>query len=169
MKGWKIQKKGHSNVNLKRIIKCGSKGTPKQKEWKAHEDILRLCHNFLQCVYTMTSGATSFLLLLLFEWTDTTFSSGELLSCVWLFATPRTAACQASLSITNSWSLLILMSVGDAIQPSHPLSSHSPPAPHPSQHQGLFKWVSSLHQVAKLLELQLQHQSFQRIFRTDFL
>jgi len=53
MKGWQIQKKGHSNVNLKRIIKCGSKGTPKQKEWKAHEDILRLCHNFLQCVYTI--------------------------------------------------------------------------------------------------------------------
>ena len=49
--------------------------------------------------------------------------------------------------------------VGDAIQPSHPLSSPSPPAPNPSQHQGLFQWVSSLHQVAKGLELQLQHQS----------
>ena len=47
--------------------------------------------------------------------------------------------------------------VGDAIQPSHPLSSPSPPAPNPSQHQGLFQWVSSLHQVAKGLEL--QHQS----------
>ena len=51
--------------------------------------------------------------------------------------------------------------VGDAIQPSYPLSSPSPPALNLSQHQGLFKWVSSLHQVAKLLELQLQHQSFQ--------
>ena len=59
--------------------------------------------------------------------------------------------------------------VGDAIQPSHPLSSPSPPAPNPSQHQGLFKWVSSLHQVAKVLEFQLQHQSLQRLFRTDFL
>ena len=51
--------------------------------------------------------------------------------------------------------------VSDAIQPSHPLSSPSPPAFSLSQHQGLFKWVSSLHQVAKVLEFQLQHLSFQ--------
>ena len=51
--------------------------------------------------------------------------------------------------------------VGNAIQPSHPLLSPSPPAPNPSHHQGLFQWVSSLHQVAKVLEFQLQHQSFQ--------
>ena len=59
--------------------------------------------------------------------------------------------------------------VSDAMQPSHPLSSPSPPALNLSQHQGLFQWVSSSHQVAKVLELQLQHQSFQWIFRTDFL
>ena len=59
--------------------------------------------------------------------------------------------------------------VSDAFQPSHPLSSPSPPAFNLSQHQGLFKWVSSLHQVAKVLEFQLQHQSFQWVFRTDFL
>ena len=58
--------------------------------------------------------------------------------------------------------------VGDAIYPSHPLSSPSPPAFNLSQHQGLFQGVSSLHQVARVLEFQLQHQSFQRIFRTDF-
>ena len=58
--------------------------------------------------------------------------------------------------------------VGDAIQPSHSLSSPSPPAPSPSQHQGLFQWVSSSNQVAKELEFQLQHRSFQWIFRTDF-
>ena len=52
--------------------------------------------------------------------------------------------------------------VGDAIQPSHPLSSPSPPAPNPSQHQGLFQWVSSSQEVAKVLEFQPQHQSFQR-------
>ena len=51
--------------------------------------------------------------------------------------------------------------VGDAIKPSHPLSSPSPPAFNLSQHQGLFQSVSSSHQVAKVLELQLQHQSFQ--------
>ena len=59
--------------------------------------------------------------------------------------------------------------VGDAIQPSHPLLSPSPPAFNLSRNQGLFKWVSSSHQVAKVLEFQLQHQSFQWIFRTDFL
>ena len=48
--------------------------------------------------------------------------------------------------------------VGDAIQPSHPLSSPSPPAPNLFQHQCLYKWVSSSHQVAKVLEFQLQHQ-----------
>ena len=51
--------------------------------------------------------------------------------------------------------------VGDAIQPSHPLSSPSPPAFNLSQHQGLSQGVSSLHQVAKVLEFQLQQQSFQ--------
>ena len=56
--------------------------------------------------------------------------------------------------------------VGDAIQPSHPLS---PPALNLSQHQGLFQWTEFLHQVAKVLELQIQHQSFQWIFRVDFL
>ena len=58
--------------------------------------------------------------------------------------------------------------VSDAIQPSHPLSSPSP-AFNLSQHQGLFQWVTFSHQVAKVLELQLRHQSFQWIFRTDFL
>ena len=59
--------------------------------------------------------------------------------------------------------------VGDAIQPSHPLSSPSPPALKLSQHQGLFQWVSSSHQLAKVLEFQLQHQSFQWTPRTDML
>ena len=58
--------------------------------------------------------------------------------------------------------------VGDAIQPSHPLSPPSPPASSPSQHPSLF-WVNSSHEVAKVLEFQLQHQSFQWTPRTDFL
>ena len=58
--------------------------------------------------------------------------------------------------------------VSDAIQLSHPLSTPSPPAFNLSPNQGLFKWVSSLHQVAKVLEFQLQHQSFQWIFRIIF-
>ena len=97
------------------------------------------------------------------------FSSVQSLSCVRLFATPWIRACQASLSITNSRSLLKLMSirVGDAIQPSHPLLTPSPPAFSPSQHQGLFHWVKSSHEVMKVLEFQLQHPSFHWTPRTD--
>ena len=89
-----------------------------------------------------------------------------------LFVILWTAACLASLPFTNSrWRSCSYSCpwVSEAIQPSHPLLSPFPPAFNLSQHQGLFKWVSSLHQVAKVLELQLQHQSFQWIFRTDFL
>ena len=58
--------------------------------------------------------------------------------------------------------------VGDAIQSSHPLLSPSTPAFNLSQHQGLFQWVSSSHQVAKVMEFQFQHQSLKWIFRNDF-
>ena len=57
--------------------------------------------------------------------------------------------------------------VSDAIQPSHPLSSPSPPASNPSQHERLFQWVSSSQEVAKVLEFQLQHLSLQRNPRAD--
>ena len=75
-----------------------------------------------------------------------------MLSPIQLFVTPWTAACQASLSITSSQSLFKLIHVhrvSDATQPSLPLSSPSPIAFDLSQHQSLFKWVSSSHQVAK--------------------
>ena len=98
------------------------------------------------------------------------------LSLVWLFAIPWTAACQASLSITNSWSLLKLTSIELMMPSSHLILCHAllRPAPNPSQHKGLFQWVSSLHQVAKGLEFQLQHQSFDECsglisFRMDWL
>ena len=77
---------------------------------------------------------------------------------------PGSLALQHLLQFTQ---IHILHLVIDAIQPSHPLSSPSP-APNLAQHQGLFQWVSSPHQVAKLLELQLQYQSFQWIFTVDF-
>ena len=87
-----------------------------------------------------------------------------------LFPAPWAAELQASLSITSSQSLLRLMSITLVMPSNHLiLSSPSPPTFNPSQHQGLFQWVSSSHQVAKILEFQLQHQSFQWIFRTDFL
>ena len=86
-------------------------------------------------------------------------SSVQLLSPVQLFVTPWTAAHQTSLSITNSCSLLRLRCI-ESVMPSNYLIL-CPPAFNLSQHQGLFQRVSSSHQVAKVLEFQLQHQSFQ--------
>ena len=102
--------------------------------------------------------------LLIMHSTQVQFSSVQLLSRVWLFVMPWIAARQASLSVTNSWSSLKtrVHRVSDAIQPSHLLSSPSPPAPNPFQHQSLFQWVNSSHEVAKVLEFQFQHYSFQR-------
>ena len=97
------------------------------------------------------------------------FSSVQSFSPVPLFVTSWTAACQASLSIAGELAQTPVHWVGDAIQPSQPLSSPSPPAFSISQPQGFFQWVSSSHQVTKVLELQLEHQSFQWIFRTDLL
>ena len=74
--------------------------------------------------------------------------------------TPWNTAHQASLSITNSRTLPKLMFIESVMPSNHPLSSPSPPAFNPSQHHCLFKWVSFSHQVAKILEFQLQHQSF---------
>ena len=92
------------------------------------------------------------------------------LSHVRLFATPWIAARQASLSITNSRSSLSITSIESVMPSSHLiLLSPSPLAPNPSQHQSLFQWVNSLHEVAKVLEFQLQHHSFQRNPRADLL
>ena len=92
------------------------------------------------------------------------------LSRVQLFETPWTAARQAFLSITNSQSVLKLNPLSRWCHPA--ISSFLIPFSSTlnlSQHQGLFQWVSSSHQVVKLLDLQLEHQSFQWIFRSDFL
>ena len=93
----------------------------------------------------------------------------ELLSCVWLFVTPWTEACQASLSFTMSRSLLRLMS----IEWCHPTISSSVTlfscSPQSFPHQGLFQWVTSSHQVAKELKLKLKNQPFQWIFRVSLL
>ena len=92
------------------------------------------------------------------------------LSHVWLFATPWIAACQVSVSFTVSRCLIKLTAI-ESVMPSNYLilSSPSPPAFNLFQHQGLFQWVVSSHQVAKRFELQLQHQSFWWAFRVDFL
>ena len=90
------------------------------------------------------------------------FHPVQSLSHVRLYVTPWTEAHQASLSITSLWILLKLMSIELVMPSSHlVLSSPSPPAFSLFHHQGLFQRVSSSHQVAKVLEFQLQHQSFQ--------
>ena len=85
------------------------------------------------------------------------FSSVQLLICVRLFETPWIAACQASLSITNSRSLLTIMSIESMMASSHLILCRPllllPP--NPSQHQGLFQWVNSLQEVSKVLEFHL--------------
>ena len=97
--------------------------------------------------------------------------SVQSLGHVLLFATPWTAARQASLSITSSRSLSKLMSIMSVMPSNHLILCHPlyPPTFNLSQHQGLFHWVSSLHQVTKVLEFQLQHQSFQWTLRTNLL
>ena len=106
----------------------------------------------------------------------------------WLFSKNRGCCCSVTKSCPTLWDpvdhstpgspvLHCLLEfaqtrvhwVGDAIQPAHPLSSPSPPALNLSQHQGLFQWVNSSHEVAKVLDFQLQHQSFQWTPRTDLL
>ena len=94
-------------------------------------------------------------------------SSIQLLSRVQLFVTPWTAERQASLSIINFWSLLKLIFIVSVMPSNHVIPFSSRLQSFPAQ--GLFQWFGSLHQVAKVLEFQLQHQSFQWRFRTDFL
>ena len=170
----------HVDVARERVNKCGP----------AHERSILLYQPYGQSLLVISLvlpvpphhiGFSCFLIFNIFIWRkgptkrkvphdkSFQFSSLQLLTRVRLFVIPWTAARQAFLSITNSRSSLKLHWVGDAIQPSHPLPSPSPPMFSLSQHQGLFQWVSSSHQVAKGLEFQLQHQSFQGIFRSDLL
>ena len=98
------------------------------------------------------------------------FTSVQLLSCIWLFATPWTTTCQASLSITNTRSPPKLMSIELVIPSNHLILCRLLlllPSIFPSIR--VFSNESVLHMVAKVLEFQFQHQSFQWIFRTDFL
>ena len=136
------------------------------------------CHFLFQGIF-LTQGSNPNLLCLLHQQVDSLPLSCHVvvgsLSCVRLFATPRTTARHASLSFTISkFAQTHVLWIDDAIQPSLPLPPSSPPALSLSQHQGFFQWVGSSHLVAKLLELQLQHQSFQEYsglisFRIDWL
>ena len=91
------------------------------------------------------------------------------LNCVWLFVIPRPAAHQASLSFTTSQSFLKHISIESVMLFNHLIFLPPAPALNLSHHHSLFQWFGSSNQVVKGLELQLQHQSFQWIFRIDFL
>ena len=111
----------------------------------------------LGCCWPLWKQSGSFY----WSWLDFTYSVVQSLNHVLLFASPWTAAHQASLSFTISHSLFKLVSIELVMlfkHLSHPLSPPSPPALSLSQHQGLFLWVDSLHQVAKVLELPLVAQ-----------
>ena len=155
--------------------------------------------NILNCVYSFFSFCIFGMFLLLFTivndtsmnvhiqdfmWTYVSLFLGvypevELLGHVVQFSSvaqscptlcdPMNLACQASLSIINSRSLLKLMSIELIMPSNHLMSSPFLPALNLSQHQGLFQWVNSSHIVAKVLEFQPQHQSFQWTPRADLL
>ena len=154
-------------ANIARVIKF------KNGKWKLpilwHCCVLNIVKtNTLEmdrCVYPITFMAKEIMNSVLFL-----FSSVKPLSSVQHFETPLTD--HARLPCTSPAPRAAqthVHRVGDIIRLSHPLLSPFPPAFNLSQHQGLFKWLISSHQVAKVLEFQLQHQSFQWIFRTDFL
>ena len=125
---------------------------------------LDYCSEFISCIEASTTKIQSYINMVqrIYRLIDMHISSVQLLSHVRLFATPWTTARQASRSITNSQSLLKLMTI-EMVMPSNHLilSSSSPPTFSLSQYPGLFKRVSSSHQMAKVLEFQFQHQSFQ--------
>ena len=113
---------------------------------------------------------------MVYQFSSVQFSSvAQFLYPVRLFMTPWIAACQASLCITNFQSSFRLTSIKSVMPSSHLiLSSPSSPSPNTSQHQSLFQWVNSSHEMAKVLEFQLQHHSLQRnsrlmSIRTDWL
>ena len=134
-------------------------------------DQLRIRLTFLTYIIFFFSKELLLTNSLNFSLSERVSSSVQSLSLVWLFATPMDCS-MPGFPVHHQLPEPTQTHVhwgGDAIQPSHPLSSPSPPAFTLSQHQSLFQWVSFSYQVAKVSEFQLQHQSFQWIFRTDLL
>ena len=143
-----------------------SRGMDKESEKKTGEKLRLLSLNwFIRSRLVRLIGR-----LCVVELIQIIFSSVQSLSRVQIFATPWIAAHQASLFITISqFTQTHVHWVSDAIQPLQPWSSPSPPFPSPSQHQSPLQWVNSSHEVAKVLEFQLQYHSFQRNPRVDLL
>ena len=138
-------------------------GVAKSRTWLSNWTELNwtVCLNY-KCLCLLSNSTPHYLLSVQFRSvTQSCMTLCDLMEC----SMPGLPVHHQFLELTQTH----VHQVGDAIQPSHPLSSLSPPAFNLSQHQGLFKWVGSSYQVAKVLELLLQHQYFQWIFRNDFL
>ena len=130
-----------------------------------------LCNLLWQLMMQINYPRADFPWCLGFRTNFISLSLVQSLSHVLLSATPWTAACQASLSFTISQSLFKFMSIELMMASNHLILCHPLlllPSILPSS-QRLFQWVGSSHQVTKILQLQIQHQSFQWIFRIDFL
>ena len=144
-----LERKGVPDIVLSSLLSCLEYWTHKsQPSWKLSDIFKQFFFPlFSYSQRNVWSDTASQLVCnsLVFFYFPTIFSSVQSLSHVRLSVTPWVAACQASLSITNSQSLLKLIHwFSDAIQPSHPLSSPSPLAFSLAHHQGLFKWVKTL-------------------------
>ena len=161
-KDWEITKWKHWSVKNTAFLKCRRNVFPICSEWiKGNYVILLATYIFKICVIIYNCEGQASYKLIFSSVTQSCPTFCNPMDC----STPVFPVHHQLPELTQThvhW-------VNDAIQQSHPLSSPSPPAFNLSQHLGLFQCVSSSHQVAKLLEFQLQHQSFQWIFRADFL
>ena len=135
------------------------------------------CHVLLQGIFPTQGSKLHLVQLLHCRWILYHWATRETLICCFSVTQSCLILCDSMGCSTPGFLVLHRLPelaqthvhlVSDAIQPSHPLSSPSPAFNLP-QHQDLFQWVSSLHQVTKVSKLQFQHQSFQWIFRIDFL
>ena len=154
-----------SYINLV-LIKCGTQpafwvGFLTRWNWKIKLEFLREMPSTLSCPFSLQyltpcryKNALCFI-----RAASVQFSHSVLSDFLWPHGLQHSGP--LSLSPTPGASSNSCPSTCDAIQPSHPLPLSSPPAFNLSQHQGLFQWVGSLYHVAKVLEFQLQHQSFQ--------
>ena len=167
--GSQITAGGDCSHEIKRRLLLGRKGMINLDSILKSRDITLPVKDYLVkamvfpvVMYGLKAGGVRF--------SSVQFSSAQLLSRVRLCdpmnrSTPGLPVHHQLLEFTQTH----VHRVGEAIQPSYPLLSPSPPGLNLSQHQGLFQWVNSSHEVAKVLEFQLQHQSFQWTPRTDLL
>ena len=173
-RAWRMISNKYLNKMTKKILGITSGGKGEIKFWSPEVDVRKVCFHQWALEVILSQEHLQWDLIdkeeaIRRSWRIVVVV--QLLSCVLFFATPWTATHQASLSFNISRSLLKLMSIESVMSSNHlilcrPLRLLPPIF---LSIRGIVQWVSSSHQVAKVLEFQLQHQSYQWIFRTDFL